>query len=670
MLIVILILAVTASNSNSQTTYQRKAVVEEMTGTWCGHCTLGAWSLDSLHEKYGDNIVLIAWHGPRNYNEPMWIPAIDTLTASFGITGYPGALLNRMYSGGFYEDNNKGSHFNQESRVPQEMNKKAEIDFRIVNLTYNAGTKMVEFDCDITPLDITKMMSEDTTNYVTIAVLTEDGITESQANYGHGGLPNANIDDFVHKNVVRRVGGKVMGDKYTLGTKLAKPTFPVRVHYKMSIASGWNPDKIRAKAFTVAVHPKTGNLVYNEFHGADQTDYVGGVGPEPAPGIWIILPSTSYVIKANQPTNIVYGKSSTVGNVKIEYTVDGGLTWKTIIASTNESPYAWTLDPADYGKTVQFRIVDVNNSGVYALSAPMPTPGIITVTKPAAGDTVWTGTQQVPIEYTAQQATLKKTFSYSVNGGLTWTKIADFSSDATTFLGWNAPLTPSPNAQIKIEDANGVVGLSGIFVIANKVNPINPEYADLQLAGVVGGKIDSKSATIISWTQKGDVGEQKTIKMSSDNKATWQIIKTVTGKEVVSANWVTPDTNLEAVYFQISDEKGITYTTPSTVWIYKETQQGAVKNIGGAPTQFTMSSNYPNPVRDMTNIEIGVPSRSFVQLVVHNELGIEVARLVNETLEAGTYNVDLTAKNLAAGTYTYTLTSGSTKLVGKMSVIK
>lgn len=44
-------------------------VIEEFTGTWCGWCPVGFVGLQSIHDTYGDKVVLIAVHD----SDPMTI---------------------------------------------------------------------------------------------------------------------------------------------------------------------------------------------------------------------------------------------------------------------------------------------------------------------------------------------------------------------------------------------------------------------------------------------------------------------------------------------------------------------------------------------------------------------------------------------------------------------
>jgi hypothetical protein len=658
------------SDSSAQT-YKRSAVIDEWTGTWCGHCTTGAWALDSLEHKYGENLVVLSWHG-GSLTEPMRILAGDTLAAFYGVGGYPNAVLNRLpqYLNGFGEGQDGSPHFLPEGNIPAEMKKDPMVDFRIVNVTYNAGTKEVEFDVDVAAFDLSTMMKEDTNEYFLTTALTEDGIVEPQENYGHGGLPNQTIDDFIHNNVVRRVGGKVIGDKIIIGTMDKTISLPVRKHYKMSIANGWNPDKIKVKAYMTALHPKALNSKYVEYFNAGQTGYVSAFGPEAADAVWVVLPKAGYVIKKATPTNIIWSKSGSTTNVKIEYTVDGGTTWNTVVASTNQSPYSWTLPAADYGKTAQIRITDASKPTINALSAEFPTPGAIAVTKPALNDTVEAGKAAL-ITWTKANVSGRFEFHYSTNGGIKWNYIGFINNaDATVYSGWIVPDIATTQAIVRVRDGNDTTtfSVSDAFIIYKEVVAPQPgKFLSLTLAGVVNNKIASSEPTSFSWTKENAVGATKIIQISTDG-VEWTQAATVTG-DVSTVNYITPAGHIPAARFRIFSalDQSDMYTMTTPIEIGSNI---SVKNIGGSPTAFTMSTNYPNPVRTTTNINFEVPDRSFVTLTVRNELGVEVARLVNENLEAGKYSVDFSAQNISNGLYTYILESGSTKLVGKMSVVK
>ena len=63
---------------------------------------------------------------------------------------------------------------------------------------------------------------------------------------------------------------------------------------------------------------------------------------------------------------------------------------------------------------------------------------------------------------------------------------------------------------------------------------------------------------------------------------------------------------------------------------------------------YSLSQNYPNPFNPTTNVQFSIPNVQFVTLKVFDILGKEVATLVNEKLNAGTYEATFNARNIQA----------------------
>jgi len=75
-------------------------------------------------------------------------------------------------------------------------------------------------------------------------------------------------------------------------------------------------------------------------------------------------------------------------------------------------------------------------------------------------------------------------------------------------------------------------------------------------------------------------------------------------------------------------------------------------------TSFKLHQNYPNPFNPATAIKYEVPERCNVSLKVYDVLGSEVVNLIDEEKDAGIYEVEFDAKNLASGIYLYKLQAG------------
>lgn len=95
----------------------------------------------------------------------------------------------------------------------------------------------------------------------------------------------------------------------------------------------------------------------------------------------------------------------------------------------------------------------------------------------------------------------------------------------------------------------------------------------------------------------------------------------------------------------------------------------------GTPDKFILRQNYPNPFNPVTVISYTIPAdinerMSNVRLVVYNNLGKEIVKLVNENKPAGSYKVKLDGNNLSSGMYFYTLIAGDFKQTRKMMLLK
>ena len=88
------------------------------------------------------------------------------------------------------------------------------------------------------------------------------------------------------------------------------------------------------------------------------------------------------------------------------------------------------------------------------------------------------------------------------------------------------------------------------------------------------------------------------------------------------------------------------------------------------PDKYLLMQNYPNPFNPTTKIKYNLPEKSFVNLKVYDILANEVATLVNEDKQAGTYEVDFNASGLVSGVYIYRLTSGSFTETRKMILLR
>ena len=88
------------------------------------------------------------------------------------------------------------------------------------------------------------------------------------------------------------------------------------------------------------------------------------------------------------------------------------------------------------------------------------------------------------------------------------------------------------------------------------------------------------------------------------------------------------------------------------------------------PTEYRLEQNYPNPFNPSTTIAFDVPEVSHVRLTVYDLLGREVALLVNEERDSGTYRTVFNASNLASGVYLYRLQTGTFSATRRLLLLR
>ena len=97
----------------------------------------------------------------------------------------------------------------------------------------------------------------------------------------------------------------------------------------------------------------------------------------------------------------------------------------------------------------------------------------------------------------------------------------------------------------------------------------------------------------------------------------------------------------------------------------------SVNNLNSVnPESFILQQNYPNPFNPKTVINYELRVTSNAKLRVFDVLGNEVAELVNEKQNAGSYSVEFDGSGFASGIYFYKLTAGEFSETKRMILLK
>ncbi|MFZ1321936.1 MAG: T9SS type A sorting domain-containing protein [Ignavibacteria bacterium] len=95
-----------------------------------------------------------------------------------------------------------------------------------------------------------------------------------------------------------------------------------------------------------------------------------------------------------------------------------------------------------------------------------------------------------------------------------------------------------------------------------------------------------------------------------------------------------------------------------------------IENHNSNAEGYYLSQNYPNPFNPLTIINYKCSMYNDVLLKVFDVLGNEVAELVNEKQNAGSYLVEFDGSSFASGVYFYKLSAGDFTEIKKMILIK
>jgi hypothetical protein len=191
--------------------------------------------------------------------------------------------------------------------------------------------------------------------------------------------------------------------------------------------------------------------------------------------------------------------STAISNISIEFSIDGGANWNTVVESypADSSKYLWDPIPNFTSETALIRIADVSDESISDVSDDVFTisiPKEINVTAPNGGEN-WVGNTAQTITWFSSEVSDVK-IEYTLNNGVTWVTLVE-STPSDGFFTWDpVPNTPSTNARVRITNVDGGFPSDE----SNSVFSIEPELFITVLAPNGGEEWLSGSGHFIQWT--------------------------------------------------------------------------------------------------------------------------------------------------------------------------
>ena len=192
-----------------------------------------------------------------------------------------------------------------------------------------------------------------------------------------------------------------------------------------------------------------------------------------------------------------------------------------------------------------------------------------------------------------------------------------------------------------------------------------------QLSAVIPVELTSFSANVIdnsvviNWSTATETNNSGFAIERSQTESEWQEVGFVPGfgttTEPRSYSYTDAELTPGIYFYRI---KQIDYNGT-----FKYYELGSSIEIA-APEVFDLAQNYPNPFNPATRIDYSIAKVSNVELVIFNGIGEEIAALVNEVQQPGSYSVNFNASNLSSGVYFYKIIAGDFISIKKMILLK
>ncbi len=246
----------------------------------------------------------------------------------------------------------------------------------------------------------------------------------------------------------------------------------------------------------------------------------------------------------------------------------------------------------------------------------------------AAGNSIWFGTDNYRIYRT-------------INFGATWVTYSTGTEKNSASLWF---------------DFDFNIGLSGNENLIKTINSGSSWFNEsLPGSGNIAG-VTGSAHSRYNWAIRNDK-----IYVNPHNEIIWRYDYT---SPAGNYTYITIERNgyFSGAVFALRDNGGIsrTYFLPL----------GINTISSNVPSDYKLFQNYPNPFNPETHIRIDIVKHGLVNLSVYDIKGKEVETLVNNRLNAGSYDIKWNASNYTSGVYFYRMLANDYAETNKMILIK
>jgi len=359
--------------------------------------------------------------------------------------------------------------------------------------------------------------------------------------------------------------------------------------------------------------------------------------------------------------DIIWQSFGEVGQISIEYSADGGITWMTIIDNIDASVgrYAWTT-PDTESTMCLIKITDVSDSDITCTSSSVFTVStpFVRVTFPNGGE-IWGIDKTYSINWISLGIE-NICIEYSIDNGENWEIIAESFEASSGSCQWKTPEIESSECLVRISDilnSECIDVTDNVFILSQQLlTLLSPNGMEHWYGG---------EEKVITWDSYGV--ESIKIEFSVDGGLTWNIIAENVDALEGSYLWFTPYLQSALCLVRISDTANENPLDESDQSFKISYPQSVGESV---PKEFMVFQNTPNPFNPTTSITFNLPEPGKVIIDIFNINGQRVDNLANGFFDAGKHTVYWDGSGFSAGVYLYNVKYGDFSKTKKMMFVK
>ncbi|MFO7445162.1 MAG: hypothetical protein R6W90_02300 [Ignavibacteriaceae bacterium] len=260
----------------------------------------------------------------------------------------------------------------------------------------------------------------------------------------------------------------------------------------------------------------------------DYSDGTFSLAAPPKKSIRVISPNAGENWLVDH-THEIRWSSTSIDRVKLEYTLNGGATWKLIDSDTESNGlYNFKFPPIDFRSDLcKVKITSVADTALYDLSDGFFSlfPRMLRVIFPNGGEIINHSNDAIDtvIQWTSA-GVLDVKIEYTINNGVTWIPIVN-DTPSTGAYRWIYPDITSTLARIRITDVSTDPGVSNppLTDMSDSYFNLNITVPGLSIINPGIGKFKASPNSSIVWYGSEDI-KKVNIEYSVDGGKNWKVI--------------------------------------------------------------------------------------------------------------------------------------------------